>query len=58
MNKHHRLLCWSPESVCAEAARRWVEGKDANLLSLVQFLLRDLDQDVVPVATGLHCIKP
>ena len=47
-----RLAC------CTEAARRCIEGKDANLLPLVQFLFRDLDPAIVRLATSLHCIGP
>lgn len=57
-NLFEKLFRWILQSFCAEAARNCVKGKDANLLSLVQFLFRDFDLAVVPVATGLHCIEP
>ena len=57
-NLFEKLFRWILQSFCAEAARSCVKGKDANLLSLVQFLFRDFDLAVVPVATGLHCIEP
>lgn len=50
---------WSGERLHVEqAARRCIEGKDSNLLPLVQFLFTDLDPAVVPLATSLHCIGP
>lgn len=46
-NLFEKLFRWILQSFCAEAARSCVEGKDANLLSLVQFLFRDFDLAVV-----------
>ena len=47
-----------PAACCTEAAQRCIEGKDGNLLPLVEFLFRGFDHAELPVATGQHCIRP
>ena len=45
---YSHLCCWT------EAARKCLDGKDSDLLAVIQFLFRDFDPSALPSATCLH----
>ena len=45
---YSHLCCWT------EAARKCLDGKDSDLLAVIQFLFRDFDPSALPVAPCQH----